>query len=259
MRSDAKTLSNIMTRKLFLGGGLGDAQCVLNHLDWRPDEILVASPAARFIREFCLINSMKCTVLEQIKPYISLWELQAKHGEMPGIEDGNISVIFPRIVRGELQFHGKYFERWPRIYQVPDEYDVLVPWSVNTAPNRNMSTDEICHVIDSTDRPLVLLHQGKCPRFSHPRIVDLTNQLSLSEAFSVVCNAKQYFGLDSSLANYACWCGIPARIKSTNVHYYRFRKVYCAPNHDQIHIVSTMLPNNWQPVGSGLRCRSVSQ
>lgn len=227
-------------KQLLVTGGIGDAWAVESHLETLPDEILLATPQADTIAACFRAIGVKTKTIATDRVYFNINQVEAYHGSLDDVEDGSIGRTFHLIRDGIMKYRGSRLLELPHARPIEEKYAVLCPASANFGNNRNMTQDEVLWCLRQTDLPIVALFKGNYALPHSPRLRNQINKTDILQTIGILKHASMFFGVDSCQTVLACQVGYPCVIKSVSEHYYKWKKVYAAPYHREIRIMSRL-------------------
>lgn len=148
--------------------------------------------------------------------------------ELETCADLSVLVRFPACIT----FHGSSFTSYRLAdidcFALPKKYAAICPSSPNdraVMQGRDLDSADWRCLEEHVDMEAVVLNleAGDFP------YRNLAGQTSLKEAVEITKGAAAYVGVDSCLSVLAAKCRMPLFIRSGNMHFYRWKHVYCAP------------------------------
>ena len=137
-------------------------------------------------------------------------KLNLSNEELDSINDNSLDASLQRIFSG-LQWQSSRIVTnsvWPDVtkFQMPTDYVVIHPWSdaeINGREFNEVDWSKIFSFLDRMNIMGVVINSSKTSPPQHPRLIDLTNQTSLKESFSIITGAAYCILCASSLACFA--------------------------------------------------------
>jgi len=130
--------------------------------------------------------------------------------EMAAITDCSLDATLQKIFTGHRWQSSRFVMRsiWPDVshFNLPDRYVVIHPWSDAEICGREFNDadwDNIFKFLDNIGAIGVVVNKSKIPPPVHPLLIDLTNQTTLKETFSIITGAESCILCSSSLACFA--------------------------------------------------------
>lgn len=155
-------------------------------------------------------------------------------GPLPDAEDWSIATTFPTF-RNYVGSSWLTHRLVPRPRRIDKPYVVIVPhssWGRWEGRSFDASDwQEAFGYLERHDLHGLILHHGNERVEPHPRLIDLTNQVSILEGIELLKVAQGYLGIDSALSVLAAKLFPSDRlaVKSVWGHCYQFRHIYYAP------------------------------
>jgi hypothetical protein len=225
-------------------GGLGDVLALESFFPERVRAALsgltLACPAAPAVADLfgALPNYPRlkgCTILPTGSAvYYEKAGVEKAHGKVMA-EDWSIATRFPTL-RGE-DYTGSSFlaHRLCQSRSIGQPYVVVVPhsrWGRWADRSFDAADWQAClDYLAEYELLGVILHEGPEVVEPHPRLLDLTNQTSVTEAVEILKGAEGYLGIDTWLSVLAAKLFAPGRlaVKSVWGHCYEWQHLYFAP------------------------------
>lgn len=137
--------------------------------------------------------------------------LNLTDSEMAAIGDYSLDATLDRIFHKQLRFQTSRIATkmtLPEVikFNLPKNYVVIHPWSDAEICGREFNDDDwenIFVFLDSNNLTGVVVNRSKLGPPRHRQLIDLTNQTSLLETFSIIKNASYALLCSSSLACFA--------------------------------------------------------
>lgn len=218
-----------MIGSMYFSAGIGDFLKVVSH--FIPKKILYASNdcgRSNNIGTLCRQLGIEFQQILHDKVYYRKWEAEAAYGKIDCDIDGSIEELFPRLGRDfEYIFKGNPLLELNLERQIKDDYCLCVPASENFGVNRDLTQQEMGHIVDS-NKKVVVMHKGRLRHSLPPHCINMVNKTSILEAIGLVKYASSYCGVDSWAACLFSELGRPMTVKSTSTGWYRWFDIYTA-------------------------------
>ena len=140
--------------------GIGDFLAWLGFVPDYPTKITLATARADSIAEICYILGIPCEVLDSSRAYLIKAQVEAVHGDLDMIDASN-GAWMHKVLNGTWTVQRNPIDHIPFPRLVEEDYDIFVPISLNAAPGRNLTKEEIEWVYAKAERKLVVLNKTK--------------------------------------------------------------------------------------------------
>jgi len=137
-------------------------------------------------------------------------KLNLSQEELDAINDYSLDATLQKIFTGHRWQSSRFTSRsiWPDVgrFNLPERYVVIHPWSDAEICGRefnNADWQNIFTFLNTIGATGVVVNQSSTPAPVHPLLIDLTNQTSLKETFSIITQAESCILCSSSLACFA--------------------------------------------------------
>jgi hypothetical protein len=137
--------------------------------------------------------------------------LNLSETELDAISDHSLDATLEDIFAGRRRWESSRIATkcvWPDVssFNLPKQYIVIHPWSDAEINGREFNEHDwpsIFNFLERTKLTGVIVNQSKYPAPSNKNIIDLTNQTTLKETFSIIKGASACILCASSLACFA--------------------------------------------------------
>ena len=156
-------------------------------------------------------------------------KLNLSQTELDAITDCSLDATLQKIFTGHRWQSSRFTMRsvWPDVsrFNLPNRYVVIHPWSDAEICGREFNDADwasIFKFLDKIGAMGVVVNKSETPPPSHPLLIDLTNQTTLKETFSIITRAESCILCSSSLACFATKLFPKDRIWIKGGHQYIF-------------------------------------
>ena len=155
--------------------------------------------------------------------------LNLSQEELDAISDHSLDATLKKIFSGLRWQSSRFATRsvWPDVsrFRLPQRYAVIHPWSdaeINGREFDDADWQNIYNFLNVIGVTGVVVNRSSKPAPKHPNIIDLTNQTTLKETFSIITMAESCILCASSLACFATKLFPPHRIWLKGGHEHMF-------------------------------------